>query len=383
MTDLTQQWDPFNSRSWASLLGLVYVPLFNLRQPAPIGGDHAVLLDGDRASFAFSAVPDPDFLGNDKSLDWTWSAHVRHSAIADKGQGRIYLRRWDAPSIIRRFEAPRQEQGAIEFLQMLQSVEPLQVPDVIQHVLGAFRLIRDLKGCREGLWAVQILNGLLLAADGVRRNRIDRNEFEHASTIGEAMKVLEKRTPSQASLAEVDELPKAIREEDLGVLGQYFLTPDPRTGLNLYPELLFRHASCKVYQEAHLELERRPQQQLSFSGMASTAEPRGSLRRDIRFTPDNLARGLVQQALQALHPIPDHLVILDPACGSGIFLQDCMRELDIQSRTRTARIIGYDISEISAYMSRVCLKNAVSDLSHYCPVIDSSFYCNAVVINNL
>jgi hypothetical protein len=281
--------------------------------------------------------------------------------IADKRQDMVYLRRWDAPTNIRQFQVPRQEQAAIDLLHILQSVEPLQVPDVIQHVLHAFRLIRETKACSDALWAVRVLNSLLLAADGVRRGRIDRRELERASTIGGAIKTL---GPRARSLAEVDKLPRGIRDQDLGVLGQYFLQPDSRTGLQLYPDLLFRHASSKLYQEAHLELERRPQQ-LAFPGMGSTAEPRGSLRRDVRFTPANLARALAQQAVQALSKLPDRIVVLDPACGSGIFLQECLRELDSRDYRGLARILGYDISAVSTCMSRFCLKHAVSDLSGF------------------
>lgn len=352
-------WDPLSSRSWAALLGLVYVPMFGAREPKPPQGDHAILLDGPKASFAFSNSPDRDLIDRSPSpLAWTWSSHVRHAVIADERQGMIYLRRWDTPGLIRQFQMPRQEQGAIDFLEVLQAVEPLQVPDVIQHVLYAFRLIRGIRSCGNSLWALKVLNGLLLAADGVRAGRIDRAQIEGASTIGEALCALDRRS---RALAEVEDLPKSIRGEDLGVLGHYFLQPDQRTGLQLYPDLLFRHASSKLFQEAHLEIERSPQ--LSFPGMGSTAEPKGTLRRDIRFTPANLARALVQQAIGALGKLPDRLVAVDPACGSGIFLQECLRELTSRRYSGHVKVAGYDISSVSACMSRFCLKHAAADLA--------------------
>jgi len=361
MVKITGQWDPFSIRSWAALLGLVYVPMFHLRASERAHGDHAVLLDGDQASFGFSSDSSTDLLTTSDPLAWTWSAHVRHIVIADRQREMVYLRRWDAPTVIRQFHAPREEQGAIDLLQVLQSVEPLQVPDVIQHVLYAFRLIRATKGCSEPVWAVRILNSLLLAADAVRRERIDRRQFERASTVGDALKILGVRA---RSLAEVDDPPNSVLNQELDVLGHYFLQADSRTGLHLRPDLLFRHASSKLYQEAHLDLERRPQQ-LSFAGLGSVAEPRGQLRRDIRFTPANLARALVQQALQALPKLPKRLVVMDPACGSGIFLQECLRELVSSNYTGSARVIGYDISPVSAYMSRFCLKHAASDLDGF------------------
>jgi len=353
-----ESWDPFSSRSWAGLLGLVYVPMFGSRKPKGPQGDHAILQDGAKASFGFSSSSDRDLIDRNAPLCWSWSSHVRHALIADKHQGIMYLRRWDAPTLIRRFDVPRQEQGAIDFLEVLQNVEPLQVPDVVQHVLHAFRLIREIPSCSNPVWAIRVLNGLLLAADDVRAGRVDRAEIERASTIGKALRALTLRA---RSLAEVNELPRDIRDQDIGVLGQYFLQPDRRTGLELLPSLLFRHASSKLYQEAHLEIERNPQ--LSFVGMGSTAKPKGTLRRDIRFTPANLARALVQQAIAALGTLPDRLVAADPACGSGIFLQELLRELALRQYKGCAKIIGYDISDVSACMSRFCLKHAAADLA--------------------
>jgi SAM-dependent methyltransferase len=352
-----RNWDPFSSRSWAGLLGLVYVPMFGAGEKAKTRGDHAILLDGAKASFAFSSGNTPEMLSQNTPLNWTWSSHVRHAAIVDRCESTLYLRQWDAPGLIRRFEVPRQEQGAIDFLEILQAVRPLQVPDVIQHVLHAFRLVREIRSCQRPLWAIRVLNGLLLAADGVRTGRIDRAAVEKAGTIGEAFRALGGRA---RTLAEVADLPKGIRDQDIGVLGHYFLQPDARTGLYLLPSLLFRHASSKLYQEAHLEIERSPQ--LSFAGMGSTIEPTGTLRRDIRFTPANLARALVQQAIAALGTLPQRLVAVDPACGSGIFLQELLRELALRQFGGCVKVIGYDISEVSACMSRFCLKNAATDL---------------------
>ena len=354
-----EQWNPFSSSAWAAILGLVRVPLFHRASGTAIGGDHAVLLNGDRGSFEFSAAEDRDLLADDRPLAWSWSAHVRHTVIVDRQRDKLYLRRWDVPTVIRQFEPPSREQGAIELLRVLHDAEPPQAPDVIHRVLGAFRLARDTCGREAPLDAVRVLNGLLLVADGVSRGRINRGAVERARTIGSALDTLGDK---ERSLAEVDALRKTTLSQDLGVLAHYFLDPDPRTGLVLNPELLLRHASSKLYQEAHLDLERSPQR--SFPGMGSTSEPRGRGPRDVRFTPANLARALVQEAIKALRPRPrNHITVLDPACGSGIFLQEMLRELEGTARCGSVGVVGYDVSPLSVCMSRFCLNHAVRDLS--------------------
>lgn len=138
-----------------------------------------------------------------------------------------------------------------------------------------------------------------------------------------------------------------------------FLDAEPRTGCQLDPRLLFRHASTELYQEAHLEIERGPQSY--FVGLAPIDRPKGIAPRDVRFTPANLARVLVEQAIGAYGPLPDVLVVLDPACGSGVFLQQCLRELTTTHFQGNVSLHGYDRSEISACIARFCLSGPVRE----------------------
>ncbi len=80
---------------------------------------------------------------------------------------------------------------------------------------------------------------------------------------------------------------------------------------------------------------------------------------DVRFTPPNLARALVQKALEAMDSQGGSLTVLDPACGSGVFLVEAIRELSIEGeRSQKVKAIGYDISDISAYTTQFCLEYA-------------------------
>ncbi|HUU21828.1 MAG TPA: N-6 DNA methylase, partial [Phycisphaerae bacterium] len=159
---------------------------------------------------------------------------------------------------------------------------------------------------------------------------------------------------------EDQDLPGDIRGQELGVLIDVLLEREPHSGCLLDPDVLLRHASSKLYQEAHLDIERDPQ--LSFAGMGSVEEPSGRSRSDVRFTPPNLARALTEQALAALGELPKDLVVVDPASGSGVFLRECIRELSRLEYTGALKAVGYDISEISVCMTRFCLSHAKRDL---------------------
>ena len=130
--------------------------------------------------------------------------------------------------------------------------------------------------------------------------------------------------------------------------------------------MLLRHASGQLYQEAHLRLEQEFRQ-VFLPGMASDAPTGGLLRKDVRFTPPALARALVERALAAIGlgtaaEQPQELDILDPACGSGVFLQEALRELAARGYSGTLTLRGFDSSPISCEISKFCLERVKRDL---------------------
>jgi SAM-dependent methyltransferase len=133
---------------------------------------------------------------------------------------------------------------------------------------------------------------------------------------------------------------------------------------------LIRHASGLLYQEAHLELERTARQLQFWPGLLEEQPGATTSRRDARFTPPELARAMVQQALAILPPRQDQrpLVILDPACGSGIFLIEALKELtDLQNYRGTLSLVGYDNSEVACAITKYCLHRTLRDYQNVIP----------------
>ena len=349
-------WQPYSPHSWASIMGLVYVPMFR-PQAAEGRGEHAILLDGPRGSFALSRTDDRDLLFGDLPLSWAWSAHVRHALLIDRQREQVYLRRWDSPGLIRRFRVPR-GQDATDLLRVMEQSPGPRTPDAVQRVLHLFRLLRQaLPGQGDdALWSVRVMDALLVAAARVRRGRLKEDHLRRCRSLEDAFHMLTTRERRDAG---VEDPPRSIASRELGVLLDVLLEPEPASGCTLHPDLLLRHASSELYQEAHLEIERG---QLSLPGLGSVEEPKGKAPRDVRFTPPNLARALTQQAIEALGPLPDHLVATDPACGSGVFLRECIRELLHRGYRGSLDVVGYDISRISQCMTEFCLRHVRADL---------------------
>ena len=355
MIDFAHKWDPTSGVSWARLLGMVHVPMFGACKPPKAAEEAAILLDGSRGSFAFLRTEDASFADTIQPLSWSWSSCVRHMVTVLPGSERMYVRRWDEPQIIRKFEMPPQGLGAISLLAKLEAAAEPRRPNVVRQILEPFRQIRSRIGVQDSLLAVQLLNGLLLVAE-VSRRRSRRNDVKAIRTFGDAFILLSEKDRKLCGLVGI---PRRIAALDARDLVRSMVDPDPYSGCELHPTLLFRHAASRLYQEAHLEIERNPQGY--FSGLEPTHEPVGAASpRDVRFTPPNLARALVQKALEAMPDRRRDLTVLDPACGSGVFLVEAIRELsaDASVRGRKIRAVGYDISPISEYTTRFCLEYA-------------------------
>ena len=267
----------------------------------------------------------------------------------------FYLQR-AADFLIR--DAIRKWEPRLEVVKLEAETEPRR-PNVVRHVLEPFRQIRLRLGVKESLLAVKFLNGLLLVAE-VAQKQVRSKEIEDIKTFNDAFKLLSERKRELCGLVDI---PRKLAALDSGNLVQSMVSPDPYTGCVLHPALLFRHAANRLYQEAHLEIERNPQDY--FPGLEPTKKPMGKVSpRDVRFTPPNLARALVQKTLDVLVDKNKDLTILDPACGSGVFLIESIRELATSARNHRRKIkaVGYDISPISEYTTRFCLVRATKEM---------------------
>ncbi|MBI2842415.1 MAG: N-6 DNA methylase, partial [Armatimonadetes bacterium] len=189
---------------------------------------------------------------------------------------------------------------------------------------------------------------------------MNQTEWLRCATVAEVQQVLEEK--GLLSDTGVEEVLPGVRNADVRRLLNFFLEPEPASGTTLEPDLLLRHAAGQLYQEAHLILEREPQ--LVIPEFIGNRQPHGTMPRDIRFTPATLARILVQQAFDQISgeiESGNHLDALDPACGSGVFLIEVLRELQKRSYKGRVSLRGMDVSEVSCAMARFCIGRAKRD----------------------
>lgn len=360
-------WDSASSDSWARTLGLVSVPMFNSESfDSADWTDRRVLVDGQAGSMGFCvAAPDTDLL-EEGPLQWAWSANLPHALIVAPHSEEVLWRRWDTRRH-RRFRLPKAAAGAEDLFKLLRGTDTPEAVDVITHMLRAFRLLRDALGSSIAPQeVVRVFNLLLVSADAADQEKLTREEIRSCETVGD---LVELDIATETSVANAGSYSTRVLGRGIEDSAEYFLCPEPTTSLVLKPSLLLRHAVGQLYQEAHLELEERErrQRELHLPGMGSGHRREGRLKRDVRFTPTNLARALVEEAFRAygyqkVHEL-ESIGVLDPACGSGVFLLEFLRELRRIEYEGNVTVRGFDISEVSCAMARFCAGCGVRDFN--------------------
>jgi hypothetical protein len=317
--------------TWRNSLGLLPVRLFNDHQQ-----EHSyVLLNGNRGNFCL------DFQKNDFNIDsreYAWSANVGHYVYID-GEN-IIVQRWDKQrASIERYTRSSVYGNLEKFHEYLEKDSPSEEISIIAHSIGVFRRLRATLGKKiDGSKSLNVFLYLL----GSIADHAGKGDLDIANW---------KIDP------ETLEIVNSIRMGDWAELEKQF--SEGRSVDQLTPNLplLLRHASGQLFQEANYEALFIPQHQYSLDGFLPSPVKisRESTGVGVHFTPAALSRTLVEEALSYIDINQESIFIFDPACGSGEFLRETMRQLNIQGYKGKINILGWDISKTACNMARFVL----------------------------
>lgn len=311
--------------TWSRTLGLMPVPLFG-----QAGERRYVLLNGNKGNFCLDIADDDTEEGTER--DRAWSSDVGHYIKIDRDKVRLW--RWDQPSPE---EYPHRlvADNIIKFQSYLEERQPTKTESIVSHFISIYRQVRTLLGAEvAGPDALQAYLYILASAEtevGKPVAGIDWSKLPRAQELA-----------MQLSTTSRDQLVRDMRST--------------RSGDQLRPilPLVMRHASGRLFQEAHYLVELDPQQGLFGASEAKNAG-RDSAAQGAYFTPSSLVRTVVEEAFRA-QPVPDRAItIMDPACGSAEFLREAIRQLEIRGHRHQVRLIGWDVSEAALAMAHFML----------------------------
>ena len=126
---------------------------------------------------------------------------------------------------------------------------------------------------------------------------------------------------------------------------------------NLKPDvdMILRHCAGHLFQEANYMAQFSPQLELFATSNYQTM--RSQRQVGSYFTPLYIARSIVEETLKQIDAFSkDELVIFDPACGSGVFLVEALRQLRSSGYQGKVQIVGWDIDPLAKAMADFVLQ---------------------------
>jgi hypothetical protein len=349
-------WDFTSAKNWAAVFGFVSVPLYGRSRISGAAGEHSVLLDGRQSSLTLSHGNAKELLKSGRPIEWAWSANVPRSAIIDETTSLVYGVRWDRPEDIRELSNATPE-AIGEMLRGLEEPSSASVTTSVDKALAVFRSVRNEVHTFGGtdLDAARAFSVLLVLADIMRHG----NSASRTRTISEVATLPQFRRAGFENLTNVS---PSISDFPIQDLATQLL--EDHKGRLLDPYLLIRHASGTLFQDAHIVISQPVQKspKLFVSLSSGPKKPVGHSPSDVHYTPTPLARFLTETAInefRRLNPSATSIKILDPACGSGVFLVEAIREME--GKGISLEVHGVDTSEISKQMADFAVAFAADD----------------------
>lgn len=325
MTQLTR----FRSAdAWRTALGLLPIPL---RVDLP-DSERYVLLNGTTGNFCL------DFIGgNDRQSQraMAWSCDVGHYVTAVEDT--ITVNRWDRNTSEERYSLGSVVARLHEFHRHLEKTTPDRAKSIGAHVLRLFRRIRtSLDEQDNGRRSLRVLLHLLASAAA-----------GHHRLEGDALGAFGLDEDIAATSRALPDATWTLLCNDLSGTGRYDV-------LQADYELVLRHASGLIFQDAHLEAVTSPDPWLpGMEGPVAIGRLQVPNDAGVYFTPPALARTLAEEATVSItSQLGRTLAIFDPACGSGELLRESLRLLKLRGFAGRVRALGWDKSAAAVDLAR-------------------------------
>lgn len=326
--------NPLNEKIWRNRLGLFPMPLFQDKSQR----EKFILLNGGMMGnlcldFRNESITD--------ARNFAWSSDVGHYLTVNDSAVTVY--RWDSykPN---KYDVASVANKLNSFYDYLKKQEINRQDSVIKFGIQVYRQIRSLLRDNNG---GDSLNTLLYLFACIADGNTDRSKIVLKSW---ALSKGTKEIVNGINSARWDELHEML----VGGLESKGLKPDVN--------LLLRHASGSLFQEAHFEtiFPVEYQQSLFLPKIDSRLGLKSKEQTSAHFTPTSVVRTIVEEAIGSFSLAgKKELTVLDPACGSGEFLKEFVRQVKLKGFNGKINLIGWDISETAIDMANFIINYEV------------------------
>ena len=306
-----------NIKTWESNFGLLPIklnPLFN--------EDKFLMLNGGLGDFCLktSSIGKEDI---QNVFQESWSTNTKNFLFIDEKA--IEVTNW-YDNKIERIPNNKIEFNLNQFYKYLSSKSYKTQNDVVPFILDIFRQLRNITfEKQDSSEAINLLFHLLISLEEDYTN-IDVAQWN----------ISETRFPDKF---------------------EYFVELINQGVRNIKPnlDLILRHTAGVLFQEAHREvIYFNPQRDL-FGGVSSKLETKSDAYSSIHYTPQYIARSIVENVLKSLDFDKNELTILDPSCGSSEFLIEILKQLKNKGYKGKIKIKAFDSSDSAIRTSKFLL----------------------------
>lgn len=121
-------------------------------------------------------------------------------------------------------------------------------------------------------------------------------------------------------------------------------------------DIILRHVSGALFEEAHKEVVFFDHQLDLFGGMSSKHKSKINQYSSVHYTPAYIARTIVENSLRELElSQKESIKIMDPSCGSSEFIIEALKQLKNIGYNGEIEVWGYDVSDTAIHTSKFLL----------------------------
>jgi len=281
-----------------------------------------LMLNGGQGDFCLQTSNEEDIA--ESYFSKSWSTNTKNFVVLKNDKINIYNWIDESTEVIPKNQV---ENNTERFYKYLVTKSYRSESDVVPFVLDVFQKLRNVTQERDKPSdALNLLFKLLIGLED-DYTRIDYNKW----------KISDIEVPSNFEYF-VDLIRQGVKK------------------INPQLDLILRHASGTLFQEAHREvLYFNPQRDL-FGGISSSLVTKKDAYSSIHYTPQYLARSIVENSLKQIDTSRTSLKILDPSCGSSEFLIEVLKQLKNLGYSGNIIITGWDTSESAVNTSNFLLQ---------------------------
>jgi len=298
--------------------------LYPMLMKPNISKNKFLMLNGGNNDFCLQTDYDNKRDARNNFFSESWSTNTKNFLVISNDK--LYVYNW-MNNKTDDYVLERIEKNPNSFYEYLSLQSYKTSNDAVPYIISIFRELRNLTGKKEPVEALNLLFKLLISIED-DYTKINPSQWEIVDSI----------VPPN-----FDYYVERIKQ------GVNSIFPDR--------DLILRHVSGVLFQEAHKEVIYFDPQPDLFGGISDKIKVKEEFYSSVQYTPQYLARSIVENCLKQLDlKHKKSLKIFDPACGSSEFLIETLKQLKNKNYQGKVKIIGWDTSSSAICTSKFLLK---------------------------